>query len=248
MEVDDAGQLVRRQLLPSWLRDRLLAPAPSAFRPAERAAALAARDRRLIGVWATDWLAQTLPEETAMRWPAGSRLIVEVSAEQAPQLEIGLQLAGAPPKRPATVIAVEAIRPRLATASDLPKHGSFQTPVDCELHMIAPHADASCREVRVSLTSPDGHSESLLWIDHWDPKWERAYQYQRPIQLPARSRIDVQLVPVGGDVARASSAPAIVAAQLVPLEAGDYDELVRAMQRTQMTAAREPVKARWGWR
>ena len=249
LEVDRAGQLVHRQLVPAWLRDRWLAPAPSALRPAERAAAIAARDRRLIGVWAADCLAQSFPRDSAIRFPAGSRLIVETSAERAPPMEIGLYVSGAPPERPAAVVAVEAILPRLATARDLPRQGAFQTPVDCELHVIAPHADASCRGIRVNLTLPDGHSESLLWIDDWDPRWETSYQYRRALQLPAGSRIDVQFVPGGGgEEARDVTLPALVAAQLVPLQAGDYDELVRAMQRTQMTAAREPVKAKWGWR
>jgi hypothetical protein len=248
LEVDNSGRLVRRQLVPAWLRDRLLAPAPSAFRPAERAAAIAARDRRLIGVWAADCLSQSFPEDSAMLLPAGSRLIVETSAERAAPMEIGLHLSNAPPKHPAAVVAVEAVTPRLATARNLPRQGAFQTPVDCELHAIAPHADASCREVRVNLTLPNGHSESLLWIDHWDERWERSYQYRRALQLPARSRIDVQFVPVSGEDAREMSTPALVAAQLVPLQAGDYDELVRAMQRTQMTAAREPVKAKRSWR
>lgn len=247
IEVDDAGHLTRRQLVPAWLRDRWLAPAPSALRPAERAAAVAARDRRLVGVWAADCLAQQFPPDSAMRFPRGSRLIVETTAEQAPPMEIGLHVSDIPPKRPAAVVAVEAVMPRLATGRSLPRQGAFQTPVDCELHVIAPHADDSCREIRVNLTLPDGHSESLLWIDQWEQRWETAYQYRRALQLPARSRIDVQFVPKPGEEAQ-GSAVALVAAQLVPLQAGDYDELVRTMQRTQMTAAREPVKAKWTWR
>jgi hypothetical protein len=247
IEVDDAGHLTRRQLVPAWLRDRILAPAPSALRPAERAAAVAARDRRLVGVWAADCLAQQFPPDSAMRFPRGSRLIVETTAKQAPPMEIGLQVSDRPPKRPAAVVAVEAVMPRLATGRSLPRQGAFQTPVDCELHVIAPHADDACREVRVNLTLPDGHSESLLWIDQWEQRWETAYQYRRPLQLPARSRIDVQFVPKPGEEGQ-GSAIALVAAQLVPLQAGDYDELVRTMQRTQMTAAREPVKAKRNWR
>lgn len=250
LEVDNAGQQVRRQLMPAFLRDRLLAPAPSALRPAERAAAIAARDRRLVGIWAADCLAQSFPEGSAMRFPAGSRLIVEMAAnEAAPPLEIGLQVAPAPPKRPAAVVAVEAVTPRLATVGRVPKQGAFQTPVDCELHLIAPHADATCREVRVNLTLPNGRSQSLLWIDRWDPRWETSYQYQRPLQVPARSRIDVQFLTAPGPAeSPAAGGPALVAAQLIPVQAGDYDELVRTMQRTQMNVAREPVRAAWGWR
>jgi hypothetical protein len=249
LEVDNAGQQVHRQLVPAWLRDRLLAPAPSALRPAERAAAIAARDRRLVGVWAADCLAQSFPEDSAICFPAGSRLIVETTpADTPPALEIGLHVADSPPQRPAAVVAVEAITPRLATARGTPRQGAFQSPVDCELHVIAPHADASCREVRVNLTLPDGHSQSLLWIDRWNPRWETSYQYRRPLQIPARSRIDVQFVTASNDDAASASKPALVAAQLIPLHAGDYDELIRAMQRTQMNVAREPVKAKWGWR
>jgi mono/diheme cytochrome c family protein len=250
LEVDNAGQQIRRQLFPAWLRDRLLAPAPSALRPAQRAAAIAARDRRLVGIWAADCLAQSFPADSAMRFPAGSRLIVETAeTHTTPALEIGLHVTAAPPQRPAAVVAVEAITPRLATTRGAPRQGAFQSPVDCELQIIAPHADESCREVRVNLTLPDGHSESLLWIEHWEPQWETSYQYRRPLQIPARSRIDVQFVMArDGDDSPSPGTPALVAAQLIPLHAGDYGELVRAMQRTQMNVAREPVKAAWSRR
>lgn len=239
LEVENAGQQARRRLMPSWLRDRLLAPAPTAFRPVERAAAIAARDRRLVGVWAADCLAQSFPEKTAMRFPAGSRLIVETAeGEAAPPLEIGLYLTPSPPERPAAVAAVEAVTPRLATVREVPRQGAFETPVDCELHLLAPHVDASCREVRVNLTLPSGRSESLLWIDRWDPRWETSYQFRRPLQVPARSRIDVQFLPAAGEERLSTGGPALVAAQLVPLEAGDYAELIRALQRTQMHVAR----------
>ena len=58
----------------------------------------------------------------------------------------------------------------------------------------------------------------------------------------------MQFVTARGDDDSVTSTPALVAAQLIPVQAGDYDELVRAMQRTQMNVAREPVKAAWGWR
>jgi hypothetical protein len=155
-----------------------------------------------------------------------------------------MHFASAADKRLAAVVAVEAMAIRTAGSPDSPRQGSFQTPVDCELHMLAPHADDSCREVRVTLTLPSGRSESLLWIDRWEPRWETAYQYRRPLQLPARSRVDVQFLSADQrSGTRLAGGPAVVAAQLVPVQQGDYDELVRAMQRTQMQVARQPVQA-----
>jgi len=248
-EVDDAGQAVRRtQLLPSWIRDRLLAPAPSALLPAERAAAVAARDRRLVGVWAYDCLAQTFPEGTAFCLPARARLIVEMpvvkSDALSTPLEIGLHLATEPPQRMVAVAAVEAAASGVGLTRESPRQGAFQVPVDCELHLLAPHADAACKEVRVGATLPDGRSESLLWIDRWNPRWETAYQYRRPLQVPARSRLDVQFLAAASRAADlpAASGPTLVAAQLVPAHPADYDELVRAMQRAQMSVARLPVQ------
>jgi len=160
-------------------------------------------------------------------------------------LEVGLHLANTPPKRFATVVSVEAAPARIAGLPDSSRQGSFQTPVDCELHVLAPHADDACREVRVSLTLPNGRSESLLWIDHWESRWETSYQFRRPLQVPARSRIDVQFVStVQRNGSLPAGGPALVAAQLVPVQAGDYDELVRAMQRAQMQVARQPVQSR----
>jgi hypothetical protein len=251
MEVDDQGEAIHRpKLLPSWLRERILNPAPSAFRPVERAKAVAARDRRLVGVWAFDCLAQSFGENTGFRFPAGSRLIVETPAIKndglAPPLEVGLHFAKEPPKRLAALAAVEALAPTTGLSRGLPCLGSFKVPVDCELQLLAPHADHACQEVRVGLTLPDGRSESLLWIDRWNPRWETTYRYRRPLQVPAGSRIDVRLAldsQALGESATTIRGPMLVAAQLVPVRIADYDELVRAMQRTQMDVARLPVQA-----
>lgn len=253
MEVDDAGEAVSRPaLLPAWLRDRLLAPAPSALRPAERAKAIAARDRRLVGVWSYDCLAQSFGESTGFRFPVGSRLIVETPALKSDglsaPLEIGLHFAEEPPKRMAATAAVEAFVPKSAVAGGLPCQGSFVVPVDCELQLLAPHASAACRELRVGLTLQSGRSESLLWIDRWEPRWETAYQYRRPLQVPAGSRIDVRFTLDTRSHGRAAggnmpSGPMLVAAQLTPLRLAEYDDLVRAIQRSQMSVARLPGQA-----
>lgn len=250
LEVDDQGQTVRRTLLPIpvWLRDKLLAPAPSALRPKERVAAMAARDRRLLGIWAYDCLSQRFSDGAALPLPAGSRLIVEMPAIRsdslAAPLEIGLHLASEPPKRMVAIAAVEAVVGGASISREAPRQGAFLVPVDCELQLLAPHAGAACQEVRIGLTLPSGRSESLLWIDRWNPRWETAYQYRRPLQVPARSRLDVQFLsaPMGNTSIEPLHGPALVAAQLIPVQPGDYDELIRAMQRAQMTVARVPVQ------
>lgn len=247
LEVDETGRDLRpRQLLPAFVRDRLLAPAPSALlRPAERAAAVAARDRRLLGVWAFDCLHQSLPADSALRLSPGSRLIVELETpvDGPAPLEVELHLASKQPQRLAVVAPVESVAVLGATKQESPRHGAFTVPVDCQLYALSPHADASCREMRVSLTTANGGAESLLWIEHWDPAWQTTYTYCRPLPVPAGSRLDVQMVCATTAREAGSSTPMLVGALLVPDHLEQYDELVRAMQRSQMQVAREPIKA-----
>jgi hypothetical protein len=143
------------------------------------------------------------------------------------------------------VAAVEGLSAHPNATRQTARQGAFHVPVDCELRSLSPHVDAACGEVRVGVTLPSGRRESLLWIDRWDARWETSYEYRRPLQIPAGSRLDVQFLPsaerIGVEDSRAMRS-ALVAAQLLPVNAADCDELVRAMQRSQMSVARAPVQ------
>lgn len=230
---------------PFWgngpIRDRLLFALPSPLRPAQRMKAAAARDRAFLGVWAFDSLAQSMPENAAIRIPAGSRLLIETAELRGDMLtkpvEVGFHFAAAPPQRLVSTAALEAVPGSDGITRERPLQGSFRVPVDCELVSLAPHVGKEGREVRVGLTLPDGRSESLLWIEKWNPRWETCYRYRRPLQIPKGSRLNVSFVVDRSGAELPESSLALVAAQLMPVKIEAYADLVRAIQKRQIEVA-----------
>jgi Flp pilus assembly protein TadD len=62
---------------------------------------------------------------------------------------------------------------------------TYTVPVDVELLTIYPHAHYLASDLRASAKFPDGTSTPLIWIKHWNFKWQDQYRYTRPMFLPA---------------------------------------------------------------
>jgi Flp pilus assembly protein TadD len=60
----------------------------------------------------------------------------------------------------------------------------YTLPVDVEVLSIYPHAHYLATEMRASATLPDGSTQDLLWIRHWDFHWQDQYRYRTPVSLP----------------------------------------------------------------
>jgi hypothetical protein len=140
---------------------------------------------------------------------------------------------------------VLALEPRVQNVnmrSEQPWTDFIIVPVACELHALAPVANSTCQQMRVNITLPSGKTESLLWIDSWQPRWGRNYVLQRPVQIPANSRIDVQYLYKSQTVKAApETSLALLSMTFTPVQANDGPELIRAMQRHQIQLARLPA-------
>ena len=56
---------------------------------------------------------------------------------------------------------------------------------------ISPHMHLLGREMRVTVTYPDGTSQPLVYIDDWDFHWQEFYFYETPVKLTASSLVQV---------------------------------------------------------
>ena len=66
---------------------------------------------------------------------------------------------------------------------------SFVLPVNTELKSVTPLAHLLCRTMEVFAVLPDKSTMPLLTIKDWDFHWKEKYIFQRPIQLPAGTKI-----------------------------------------------------------
>ncbi len=71
---------------------------------------------------------------------------------------------------------------------------SFTLPVDALGLTIGGHAHYLGREMKVFVTRPGGQRESIFWIDNWAFNWQNRYQYKKPVELPAGTKVEMEIV------------------------------------------------------
>ncbi len=71
---------------------------------------------------------------------------------------------------------------------------SFALPVDVDLLGIYPHAHYLGKDLAATATLPDGTSQPLIHIQHWDLNWQAVYRYEGPVPLPKGTTITMRYV------------------------------------------------------
>jgi hypothetical protein len=141
-----------------------------------------------------------LPEGFAKRLPAGSRLSFQIHytpnghATQ-DQVKIGLLFASEPPKYEVHVSSV--INHKLNIPPGDANHvevGETVLPSNVMLMSFMPHMHVRGKAFKYELTTPDGKTETLLDIPHYDFNWQLQYQYAEPKFIPAGSKVHITAV------------------------------------------------------
>ncbi len=130
------------------------------------------------------------PPDTAWALEEGSDLVVQLhmvpgAKAETVQPSIGLFFTSTPPTRVPIVVKLES------KSIDIPAgdahyaiEDSYVLPVDVSAVSVYPHAHYLAREMRGTATLPDGTEKPLIWIKHWDIRWQDQYRYKDPLVLP----------------------------------------------------------------
>jgi peroxiredoxin len=70
-----------------------------------------------------------------------------------------------------------------------PEHGYIVVPHDMVLYSAFPHAHYRGASANVILETPDGKKKELLALSRYDFNWQREYTFDKPVMVPAGSRI-----------------------------------------------------------
>ena len=73
-------------------------------------------------------------------------------------------------------------------------HDEFTLPLDVDLLAIYPHAHYLGKDLEATATLPDGTTETLIHIQHWDLNWQAVYRYDKPVPLPNGTKISMRYV------------------------------------------------------
>ena len=65
----------------------------------------------------------------------------------------------------------------------------FTVPIDMQLVSLSPHMHLRGKSFRYELTSPDGTTQTLLDVPHYDFNWQTSYILSEPIQLSKGSKM-----------------------------------------------------------
>jgi hypothetical protein len=75
--------------------------------------------------------------------------------------------------------------------SDIEVKASWFVPVDVEALAVSPHMHQLGKDMRMTMTDPDGRTRDLIHIPEWDPSWQNTYFFEKPISMPRGTVVNV---------------------------------------------------------
>jgi len=143
--------------------------------------------------------ADTLPTGMAKLVPAGAKLAFQVhytpnGSRQIDQSKIGLVFAD-PGSVTHRVVSSSALSRDVKIPPQVADHReearSRGIPWDSQLLSMSPHMHFRGKSIRYEAVFPDGRREGLLDVPRFDFNWQTEYRLNKPLALPAGSRIEV---------------------------------------------------------
>jgi hypothetical protein len=138
----------------------------------------------------------TWPAETGFLIKAGSKLRFQVhyttnGKEAMDRSVLGLKFLDKAPKYQA--FSTSAMQPRIKIPpgdSNYEAHATFTFPEDVTLLDLTPHMHLRGKAFKYTLVYPDGRSEELLNVPHYDFNWQLSYILAEPRKIPAGSKME----------------------------------------------------------
>lgn len=150
-----------------------------------------------LGGWAPGIQPSPLPEGIGRSLPKGSDIIVQMhyhpsGKPETDRTRIGLHFARKPIRQ--TLHWTAALNPEMqlpAGQDNIEIKASWPVPLDLVAHAVTPHMHLLGKDMTMSITFPDGHVEDLIKIDDWDFNWQYSYFFEKPLDVPKGSVLNV---------------------------------------------------------
>jgi peroxiredoxin len=132
---------------------------------------------------------------TAKRIPAGAELIFQMhytpyGVEAEDQSSVGLIFAKTPPRHEVRTRGIDdqkLVIPKLAKHHEVVATTTFRKEV--ELIGFMPHMHLRGKDFEYKVIYPNGKSEVVLNVPKYDFNWQSSYRLQKPLKVPAGSRL-----------------------------------------------------------
>lgn len=138
-----------------------------------------------------------LPKGMAKRIPKGSKLVFQMHYTPngtAGEDRTQLGLVFAKPEEITHEVRTAVAGNRRFKIEPMKDDQAFESrpvnmPVDFQLLSLSPHMHVRGKSFRYELTTPDGKTETLLDVPHYDFNWQTAYRLTEPRDLPKGSKL-----------------------------------------------------------
>ncbi len=140
-------------------------------------------------------LPSAFPEGTGKFIPKGSKIIFQMhytptGKEEKDRTEIGLYVL---PAKPAMELRTRAAaQNKFAIPPGEPDHevrGEYRFKKDALLYSLSPHMHLRGSRFRYDAHYPDGRTETILSVPHYDFNWQTLYELAEPKKIPAGTRL-----------------------------------------------------------
>jgi hypothetical protein len=150
-----------------------------------------------LGGWAPGIQPSPLPDGIGRSLPRNSDLIIQMhyhpsGKPETDRTRVGLHFARKPIHQ--TLHWTAALNPGLELPpgnANVEVKASWPVPVDLVAHAVTPHMHLLGRDIAMSVTYADGRVQDLIKIDDWDFNWQYSYFFEKPLDLPRGSVLNV---------------------------------------------------------
>jgi peroxiredoxin/mono/diheme cytochrome c family protein len=136
------------------------------------------------------------PAGTAKKIPKGAMLVFQMhytpnGVEQDDRSSVGLIFTKEPPQREARTRSIDQRRFLIPPGDSNYEVKSATTfTKDAELLSLMPHMHLRGKDFEYQVVYPDGKRETLLRVPRYDFNWQSNYRLEKPLPLPAGTRIE----------------------------------------------------------
>src|SRR5262245_14942727 len=171
-----------------------------------------------LGGWAPGILPKYLPAGTGYLLPAGSDFVMQVHYHRDGKLErdrtqVGLYFAKKPVEKQMLGLVVPGrfkidAKPagaggggRFGGLGYIPAgdsrfiaRGGIIAMEDCTMYAVTPHMHLLGKSVKITMTTPDGTTKTIIDVAEWDYNWQEQYFLKERIKVKQGTRFDIEAV------------------------------------------------------
>ena len=134
-----------------------------------------------------DGYAKKLPKGTTLRFQIHYTPNGKATTDQT---RLGVIFAKEPPKHEVQVVGIANVRFQIPPGADNHKIAAqLPVPFDARVLAVFPHAHLRGKAMQYELKTPDGKTDKLLEVPHYDFNWQLQYRFTEPVLAPRGSTL-----------------------------------------------------------